>query len=544
MSSRFLHVLVAVSLIVPAVAQTQPTTPSTPEQSKSSTQKQPEVDPLKRQIDDKTRKKQQKALKKEDPFAGWPDSDAVKWIITDEERDAFSKLTNDEEKENFIEMVWARRDPTPDTVENEYKEEHYRRVAYANEHFSAGKAGWLTDRGHIYIAWGPPDQIESHPTGGPVEGMTGQNGGVAGPYEVWRYRYLQGKSLGQEIEIEFVDTCMCGDYHIAVDPQEKAVLKNVPGHQHDFEITSFDKDSRQFALVERNAAIIRPPEIKFRDLEAQVGHIIHLNPLTFDVRADFVRLTPTTVLVPLSVQIKNNEVVWSGKDGVQRMTVNIFGRVTTITGKIVQSFEDTVTDMVADTLLPRITDNTHVYWKGLPLLPGRYRFDLVVKDVNSDRVGTWSKGFKVPEYEDDKLASSTLILADVMERIARDFGGSFVIGDTKVRPRLDSSDGKPALFKRPEQLNMWMQAYNLNVSEKTHKADATIDYEIVNTTTKRSVWKQSESTAQLPNAGEQITLQKTLPLTSFEPGVYEVTINVTDKVSTQSTRQSARFTVQ
>src|SRR5262249_11814189 len=113
------------------------------------------VDPLKRPTDEKTRKKNARALKQElsKPYKKWLDED-VSYIITDEERAAFRQLSNDEERDNFIEAFWQRRDPTPDTEENEFKEEHYQRIAYANEHFAAGVPGWKTDRGRIYIVFG------------------------------------------------------------------------------------------------------------------------------------------------------------------------------------------------------------------------------------------------------------------------------------------------------------------------------------------------------------------------------------------------------
>src|SRR5262245_29722614 len=108
------------------------------------------------------KKRDQKLREELESYRTWIDQD-VAYIITDDERKAFSRLSNNEERDQFIEQFWLRRDPTPDTVENEYKEEHYRRIAYANEHFASGVAGWRTDRGMIYIKHGPPDEIESHP---------------------------------------------------------------------------------------------------------------------------------------------------------------------------------------------------------------------------------------------------------------------------------------------------------------------------------------------------------------------------------------------
>ena len=187
------------------------------------------VDPLKRNPNEKQKKTKKRALKQEfsKPYKKWLDEDVV-WIITDEERAAFKQLSNDEERDNFIEAFWQRRDPTPDTEENEYKEEHYRRIAYANEHFAAGIPGWKTDRGRMYIMYGKPDEIDSHPSGGTYERPMEEGGGETStfPFEDWRYRYLEG--IGQEVIIEFVDTCMCGEYHMTIDRSEKDALLMTP----------------------------------------------------------------------------------------------------------------------------------------------------------------------------------------------------------------------------------------------------------------------------------------------------------------------------
>jgi GWxTD domain-containing protein len=531
----------------------------------------PDYDKRKKPVSEKTKKEQQKALKTEltKTYKKWLDED-VRWIITDEERAAFKQLSNDEERDNFIEAFWARRDPTPDTVENEFKEEHYRRIAYANEHFAAGIPGWKTDRGRIYIVYGPPDEIDSHPSGGTYERPIEEGGGETStyPFEDWRYRYLEG--IGQEIIIEFVDTCMCGDYHMTIDRSEKDALKYVPGagltlyeqmglanqadrfsggglEQLGAGPMSQQLQSQQFDRLEQYAKLQRAPAIKFKDLEEVVTSKVRYNLLPFDVRADFVRVTSDTVLVPITVQIKKKDVTYVNKDGIERGTLNIFGRVTTLTGKTAQTFEDTVQDDVPPELLAKTLENASVYWKALPLRPGRYRFDIVIKDVNGDRMGTWSRGIIVPDMSDDKgLTSSTLILADVMEKVpSKSVGaGNFVIGTTKVRPRLDGADGTPAKFRRDQRLNFWMQVYNLGINEANKKSSAEIEYDIVNAATKKPVVHTVETTDQLGNAGDQITLEKSMSLASLDPGMYELTIKVNDNISKQSIAPTAKFLVQ
>src|SRR5947207_1103601 len=119
-------------------------------------------EPPKKQSKSAQQELENKALKK------WLDED-VAYIITDEEKAAFKALKTDEEREQFIEQFWLRRDPTPDTIENEFKEDHYSRIAYANERYQSGKPGWKTDRGRIYILYGKPTEIESHPSGGTID---------------------------------------------------------------------------------------------------------------------------------------------------------------------------------------------------------------------------------------------------------------------------------------------------------------------------------------------------------------------------------------
>jgi len=541
------------------------------EKSDADAQASPDgqTDPLKRPVSQKQKKQNAKSLRQELSHRDkvWLDQD-VAWIITDEERSAFKQLSNDEERENFIESFWQRRDPTPDTAENEFKEEHYRRIAYANEHFPAGIPGWKTDRGRIYIVFGPADEIESHPSGGTYERPMEEGGGSTStfPFEQWRYRYIEG--IGQEVIIEFVDTCMCGDYHMTIDRSEKDALLMTPnggltlyeqmgmsskanrftgGGLERLGASPFNKDiqTKQFDRLEQFAKLSKAPAIKFKDLESVVTHKISVNLMPFDVRADFVKVTSDTVLVPVTVQIKNRDVTFQNKEGIERGTVNIFGRVTTLTGRVAQTFEDTVQVDVPTELLARTAENSSIYWKALPLKPGRYRFDIVVKDVNGDRVGTWSQGVIVPDFSDDRLSNSSLIVADQMEPVAaKNVGtGNFVIGTTKVRPRVAPSNGKPVSFKRNQKLNFWMQVYNLSVDEKTHRPSATIEYNVTDAANK-AVIHTVESTDTMGNVGEQVTLQKTLSAANLQPGLYKIEIKVNDNLSKQTVDPSATFAVE
>jgi GWxTD domain-containing protein len=559
---------------VPAAASAVASTPaaSAPETSAPAAADSTAPDPLKRKLSDKEQFKQQHDVRQElkGPYKRWVNED-VHWIITDEELKAFKSLSNDEERDNFIENFWLRRNPNPDSPENEFREEHYARIQYANERFAAGKPGWMTDRGHIYIAYGKPDSIDSHPSGGTYERPLEEGGGSTStfPFEVWNYRHIDG--IGDNIDIEFVDSCMCGDYHMTMDRSEKDALLHVPGagqtiYEQEGKAKQADRfkggledlgdgplaserQSKQFDRLEQFAKLQSAPQIKFKDLEAfLVSHKVLTGPIfPFDVRTDFVKVTDDTVLVPLTLQIRTGDITFITKDGVSKGEVDILGRVTTIAGRVVQTFEEPVGVEVPAELLPKDLETMQLYWKALPLRPGRYRIDIAIKDVNNENhVGMWARAITVPKYDDDQLASSSLILADKMEHVpSKEIGaGNFILGNTKVRPRVSLGNAAPALFKRSGNLNFWMQVYNLNFDDKTKQNSAVVQYQVVDAASNKTMISLTEDSKVLGANADQLTLEKSFPLASFQPGKYDLKITVTDNVSKQVITPSAPFTVE
>lgn len=572
-TGRFTFVL---AIAVGAVASI-PCTYAQQAQSKAQTnngsQSTPDTqNPLTRKLSDKERFNQQKELKQElhGTYKSWLDVD-VHWIITDEERKAFKSLTNDEERDAFIESFWQRRNPDPDSPENTFREEHYRRIAYANEHFAAGKPGWMTDRGMIYIKYGPADDIENHDGGGAYERPIEEGGGETStyPFEIWHYRYIEG--VGQNIDIEFVDSCQCGDFHMTIDRGEKDALQHTPGagqtlyeqmgmakrserSQGGLETLgsgpySSQQSAKEFDRLEMFAKLQAPPVVKFKDLEGFVSnHKLLTGPIfPFDVRTDFVKVTDDTILVPITLQIKNRDITFNTKDGVSKGDVNIFGRVSTITDHVVQTFEETVEVEQPSELLPKTLNANNLYWKALPLRPGRYRLDIAIKDVNNpDHVGVFAQAINVPRYDDDQLSASSLILADKMERVpSKQIGaGNFIIGNTYVRPRVSVNAATPPTFHRDQNLNFWMQVYNLGIDEKSKQNSAKITYEIIDTASNKTLLDTSEDSKKLGANLDQLTVEKSLPLASLQPGKYLVKILVDDSVSKQEIAQSAPFTVE
>jgi GWxTD domain-containing protein len=551
---RVIRALIATAfslvIFIPAVSAQEAQDPNNPPAPQTLTKEQRKVQ----------KQKARKTLKELDSqYRQWLNEDVI-YIISPEERNAFLQLDTNEEREQFIEQFWLRRSSNPDLPDNDFKEEHYRRIAYANEHYASGIPGWKSDRGRTYIMWGAADEVDSHPTGGTYDRPMEEGGGSTTTYawEKWRYRYLEG--IGENVEIEFVDPSGSGEYHLTMDPSEKDALLHVPGAGLSLlesmgMASKTDRFTRsdgtnlptalggtpasmdEFNRLELYAKIQKPPEVKFKDLEAIVTARIVRDQLKFNWRTDFLKVTNDTVLVPITIQVSNGQLSFQAKDGIHSATLNVFGRVSTLTGRVVQTFEEPVAKDFPDSLFQQSLKLQSIYQKAVPLRPGLYRLDIVVKDVQSGNVGVVNTRLAVPRYEDEKLDASTLILADQLEHVpAKQIGtGQFVLGSTKVRPRLESD------FTTADRLGIYLQVYNLKPDETTHKSNATFQFTVKKGA--EQVLQFKETSAEMKQTGDQVTIERWLPLSSLAPGKYTIEIDATDGISNQTISKTADFTV-
>ena len=491
-------------------------------------------------------------------YKRWLEND-VAYIITKEEQRAFKALQTDEERENFIENFWRRRDPDPDTEENEYREEYYERIAYANEKFTSGIPGWKTDRGRIYITWGKPDGVESHPTGGSYERPSWEGGGSTStyPFETWFYRHLDG--VGDGIEIEFVDPTGSGEYRIARDASDKDALKYVPGAgltlseqmglSNKADRITGSGQARQlfgqrlqdtpFERLTTIANLQRPPQVKFSDLQSSLSDspVIDKNPLDFDLQVDFFRQSEDRVIATFTLQTDNKELQFTDdRSGISTAGMNIFGRITAVSGKRSGIFEDSVTTNATSAELAELKTKKSVYQKAIALTPGTYKVDVIVRDVNSGNRGIVNKGFTVPRYDEKKLSTSSLILATRLRTTDdRDLGSMFVIGGAKVIPNLEGT------FQRGSDVGVYLQVYNAGIDQTTLRPAVDVDY--ILTKDGKQILKQPEDWKGLSDSSQRLTLARLLPTTTLEPGVYEIKVVTRDRISGQVIENKSNFTI-
>lgn len=489
-------------------------------------------------------------------YKDWLDKD-VAYIITDEERKAFKKLETDDERERFIEEFWRRRDPDPDTDENEFREEYYERIAYANEHYASGIPGWKTDRGRIYITWGKPDEIETHPSGGAYNRESYEGGGSTStyPFERWFYRYLPG--VGSGVEIEFVDPTGSGEYRIARNPDEKDALLHVPGAGLTLaeEMGLADKGDRianiggigspnyqreadsPFSRLQLLADLSRPPAIKYNDLASAVNTpIIEDNPLTFDLRVDFFRQSDERVITAFTIQTDNHNLVFQDSGGLQQAQLNIFGKITHVSGRRAGVFEDPVITRATPQELTDAKDRKSAYQKAVALAPGRYRVDVIVRDIASGATGVRHQGFEVPKYDPAKLSTSTLILAVKLQGLGdQPAVGMFTIGNVKVIPNVSGT------YRRGSPIGVYMQIYNAGVDQTTLRPSVDVEYALLKDG--KEIGKQLEDWRGNSDSGQRLTLARLIDSQSLIPGDYSLEVRVKDRVSGQALVQIGKFTV-
>jgi GWxTD domain-containing protein len=490
-------------------------------------------------------------------YKDWLDKD-VTYIITDEERKAFKKLATDDERERFIEEFWRRRDPDPDTDENEFKEEYYERIAYANEHFASGIPGWKSDRGRIWIMYGKPDERETHPMGGSYDRPSYEGGGntTTYPFEIWFYRYLAG--VGSGVEIEFVDPTGSGEYRIAQNPNEKDAMLNIPGAGLTLseQLGLSDKADRitglgsvgnpnytreqdsPFSRLQLLADLNRPPQVKFNDLASQVSTgVIEENPLNFDVRVDFFRQSDERVITAITIQTANKDLVFQDSGGLQQARINIFGRVTSVAGRRSGIFEDPVITTATPEELTDAKDRKSAYQKAIALQPGTYKVDVIVRDVASGATGVRHQGFTVPRYDSQKLSTSTLVLAARLESMANQPAvGQFIIGQTKVIPNVSG------VYLKGQPVGVYLQVYNAGIDQTTLRPSVDVEYALMKDG--KEVGKQTEDWRGLSDSGQRLTLARLIDTRQLASGEYELTIRIRDRVSGQALAPSAKFTVQ
>ncbi len=488
---------------------------------------------------------------KVDRFKKWLND--VHYIITDKEKAVFKKLKTPKEKEKFIEEFWKRRDPDPRTPENEYKEEFYRRIAYADDHFSAGLRGSLTDRGMIYIKFGPPDEIISHPSGGRYFRQVWEGSGstVTYPFEIWRYRYIPG--IGQDVEIEFVDTTFSGNYEIALSSEDKDMLKHVPGvgltKREEYGLTEkrwrdylpIDgarlKD-QPFERLDLYAKLQMVPKINFNDLRTKVFSKVVYNQIPYSIKAYYFYLDKSRAVVPIALEVPDRYITFEKKFGMYVGKVELYTVVRTLEGMKVAEYEDKIrVDFKKNEFASR-NDEKSVYQKIIILPPGRYKISTAIKDVFSKNVSTTDTGVYIPPLKKDSLTCSDLIIARSVDPVDlnQPHNSPFVLGVYKVIPNVSQN------LKKGDLLGVYFHVYNFALNPESNKPDISVKYVISKSGKPVVIYTDLKGESVRYISKKRLVLVKGIKLNGLTKGTYRLKVTVSDNLSGKKTYISKIFT--
>jgi GWxTD domain-containing protein len=456
----------------------------------------------------------------------WLEED-VAYIITDAERGAFLTLNSNEEREQFIEQFWLRRDPTPNTPENEFKEEHYRRIAYANENFGTNVPGWRTDRGRVYVIWGEPDSRSTPPC--PNPNRTPQEG--AGfedcfPSESWHYNYLTG--FGNNIDLDFVDPSGSGDYKLSVDPETKDGVTNIPEANHSR--TPPEEGEGSVQLVVRG--FVAPPT-RFKTLSALVSARIVRHQIPINYRFDFLRGTGFTTLCSLSVEIPLRDLDPKDENSAQSGGVELFARISLPNDRVVETLEDFIPKPSGGSAGLDPEHNALHYQRTIPLPPGDYHVDIAVMEVSTGKVATARSWLKVPSFGNNSLSTSPLILTDEPELAQMHSPSTF--GAYRLEPFVNLE------FPLYWEIDVFLQVYGLKADNSSGRVSARVSYRIMQN--EKQVWSVDDGLDPAGRMNEQETFQHKFPLTFLKPGTYTLVAEITDFVAHETISQSAEFKV-
>ena len=504
----------------------------------------------------------QQQEEQQDYFRKWLHED-ITYIITPEEKTVFETLTTPEEKDQFIEQFWYRRDPDPGTTINQSREEHYRRIAYANERFASGLPGWKSDRGRIYIIHGPPDEVEMHPSGGRYRRPAWEGGGTTStyPFEVWWYRHIEG--VGQGVELEFVDPSFSGEYRLALSPDEKDAMLHVPGvgltlaeqlglatkanrptfasgNREYYPLRARRAKDNPFIRYETFVGVQRPKKIYYDDLKELVDVNVTYNDLAFELRKDYFKLNDEQVLVTITLTLQNQNLAFKEENGVYVAKVGVYGVVTTITKRIIKEFEDDLIHAYQPEFFQQGLHRRSTYQKIIVLdRKLRYKLDLVVKDVHSGKVGVIRQGIFTPSYTGEELVASSLILSDSIRQLddIQQQDQMFVLGDLKIRPSVGNT------FSSSKPLGVYLQVYNAGMDQSTDRPSLRVRYKLLQggENVAERVDEKGES-IQFFSQGRVVLVTIFSPQ-SLRPGRYRMEVEVQDRIRNQLVTAGEKFHV-
>jgi GWxTD domain-containing protein len=476
----------------------------------------------------------------------WPDQ-YVRWIITDAERNAYRALVTDEARLDFIERFWARRDPTPETPLNELRRDYLERFAYVLNHFGAGKPGWATDRGRIYLLLGPPHSVQRNPMG---------RYSLERPSEIWTYNNLPVPGVPASLDIHFVDFRGTGDFEMVSDLESTAPVAMQFGTAESpllawslrrrylgmvdprtgldtfKEVDASIITQRELDLQQQIREIGEAPKRALRSLDEVVEARVSFARLSLEATAGLLYTDGDAFRVPVSLAVPYAELASRREAGKILFDVDYLIRLLDEGGNEAGRVEDRLSLSFPEDQASKAASLKLALEENLEARPGAYRLQVVLRDNTGEKLGTFEQPFEVRARKPDTLELSSLFVAGALVDSVPGSSGPFQFGTIRVIPSHDRS------FAADQELGLYLQAYGA-VPKEDGRRRLKVDF---------FVMKEGRLFLGVPSATvfpdtEPAGIRASIPLGKCPPGDYVIRVRVSDQVSGQTAEREATFRV-
>jgi GWxTD domain-containing protein len=484
-----------------------------------------------------------------DRYRVWVEEEAV-YIITSRERDVFLRLRADKERDIFIEAFWRQRDPTPGTDRNEFREEHYRRIQHANRTYgrSTPKMGWQTDRGRIYIILGPPRTIEQY-----------DNVNNVYPTEIWFYQGNESLGLPPAFNVIFFKRDGIGDYVLyspaadgprslistaigdyrderayeqlrTLEPNlARQTLSLIPGENRPYGQASLASETLMAKIA---AAPVKKVKDSYADALLRYKDVVEVEYTANYIESRAFLYVARDGDGPFLVHysIEPSRLTLAGYGGRNTAGFELNGRVADAQGRTLYQFEKAFpVDLDAEGL-DAVRATSLEFQDAFPCIPGRYSFDLLLKNTVSKEFGSFTAALEIPEPQAGPVMGDLFLGYGAEPAPA----GSEEVVPFRIAGRQLLGDARKS-FLPADSLVVVFQAYGL---PDAWKEGGRARYVYL-----REGQSVLSRLRPLSGAGASSAFLEEQPLAGFGPGYYEVRVSLLDAAGAERAVRTGAFEI-
>jgi len=477
----------------------------------------------------------------------WPEQ-YVRWIITKAEKEVYEALETEEEKLKFIEFFWARRDPNPDTVDNEYRAEYLERYAWVANYLSAGKPGWSTDRGRIYLILGPPHSAERNPFG---------RWGAERPSEMWTYNNLDIPDFPASIDFQFVDFNGTGDFELVQDIDTAAPIWNQFGTvnnaldaiaQRRMRIGEIDPRTgrdrfdnvdntrlvmNEFDLQKQVIQVFNTPGRDLPDLNTVVESRASFGNIAVAAAGGAVHGAADGFRVPVQVSVPYSQLGSREEEGQLYYDLDYVIVVSTEDGDEVARASDALTLSFDAPDKERLMEQLLSIQEVLEVPSGSYQVLAYVRDRRRNRLGNTSFPLNLTMAPDEAIRMSSVFLASELVPAGLEQARPFQFGNVRVVPALSD------IYSSEDTLKLYVEAYGTSSGEDGRKR-IRVDFFVM----QYGRLHMGIPASHLRPDAEPVGITSQIPLRKLGPGAYVIRVRVTDELTGDKAESEASFAVQ